>query len=128
MNILRVAFVAVVVGLVAAACGRGASPASPSSVSVPPESPAAAAGSLTLAWRCVRDGSCVIPAAMTADRGTASSAPVAPTALSASVSGSMVTLSWDAPVSGDAATSYVLEAGSAAGLTDVAAFVPPFLS
>jgi len=42
--------------------------------------------------------------------------------LSASVSGSTVTLNWQAPGSGDPATSYLIEAGSSSGLSDIASF------
>jgi sugar lactone lactonase YvrE len=43
-----------------------------------------------------------------------------PTAFAASVSGHSVALSWTAPASGDAPASYVLEAGSSSGLSDLA--------
>lgn len=47
-------------------------------------------------------------------------APAAPTALSATVSGTTVALAWTAPVGGDPVTSYLLEAGSATGLANLA--------
>lgn len=47
-------------------------------------------------------------------------APGAPTALVAAVSGPTVVLTWTAPTAGDPPTSYVLEAGSASGLADLA--------
>lgn len=47
-------------------------------------------------------------------------APGAPTGLSASVAGSTVTLTWLAPSVGDAPTSYLLEAGSVSGRSDLA--------
>lgn len=50
------------------------------------------------------------------------SAPGVPTNLAASVSGSTVTISWNAPASGGAATSYSLEAGTAPGLSDITTF------
>ena len=48
-----------------------------------------------------------------------STAPVAPGALSAAVSHGVVTLTWDAAAGN--ATSYVIEAGTAAGLTNIGA-------
>jgi all-beta uncharacterized protein/fibronectin type III domain protein/PKD domain-containing protein len=49
-------------------------------------------------------------------------APGAPSSLAAAVSGANVVLIWTAPISGDAPSSYVLEAGSATGLVDLANF------
>lgn len=46
----------------------------------------------------------------------------APTDLAATASGSTVTLMWTAPATGVTPTSYTLEAGSAAGLADLANF------
>ncbi len=50
------------------------------------------------------------------------SPPGAPTNLSATVSNSLVTLNWDAPAGGCAPTTYVVQAGSAAGESDLAVF------
>src|SRR6185503_464361 len=49
-------------------------------------------------------------------------APGNPANLSAVVSGGRVTLTWSAPAGGDAAASYVIEAGSATGRVDLANF------
>lgn len=46
--------------------------------------------------------------------------PATPRNLTATVVGSTITLTWDAPASGGAPSSYQLEAGSATGLSDLA--------
>ncbi len=51
---------------------------------------------------------------------TSGALPTAPTGLTATVAGSTVTLGWSAPVAGEPVTTYILEAGSAPGRTDLA--------
>jgi hypothetical protein len=54
--------------------------------------------------------------------GAAATAPGGPTGLVVSSSGSSVFLAWNAPTSGDPATTYYIEAGSAPGLANLANF------
>jgi fibronectin type III domain protein len=57
-------------------------------------------------------------------RGTSVGAivPSAPTGLAGSASGSTVVLTWSAPAGGDPPTGYIIEAGSASGLANLANF------
>src|SRR5207249_811452 len=48
------------------------------------------------------------------------SVPNAPTSLQGFLNGSTLTLTWQAPTTGDPPTSYVIEAGSSSGSTDLA--------
>ena len=52
--------------------------------------------------------------------GNCTAAPGAPSGASATVSGSTVTVVWTAPGGGNAPTSYIVEAGSGPGLSDLA--------
>jgi hypothetical protein len=114
-------------------CGNGTAPTRPT----PPSNlePAVRAGQETLqapttvSWDCLtntgfgRSVGCPTPPPPAAGsaRVGASAVPEAPINLSAAISGSTVTLSWTAPPSGS--TSYILEAGSGPGRTDI---VPAF--
>jgi uncharacterized repeat protein (TIGR03803 family) len=60
------------------------------------------------------------PLARFARAATAINPPVAPTGLAASVTGQTVVLTWTPPSSGGAPTSYMLQAGSASGLANIA--------
>jgi hypothetical protein len=80
-----------------------------------------------------RDVQCFTATAMTTGMplGSAAAADVnsAPTGLAASVNGGTVVLTWTASALGDPVTAYVLEAGSAPGLANLANFaVAPTLS
>jgi len=119
-------------------CGGGASraPAAPSTglniIQIAGGS--APGGASTVSWSCFSRvggtagtfGAPGCPAPRVTLRALTKSAevaaPAAPSALSATVTGSTVTLNWIAPVGGDAPDSYVVEAGSSTGLTDLASF------
>ena len=57
----------------------------------------------------------VVPSASSCE-----AAPNAPANFTATASGNSVTLAWSAPIGGCPATSYVIQAGSAPGLADIA--------
>ncbi|MGE0041460.1 MAG: fibronectin type III domain-containing protein [Vicinamibacterales bacterium] len=105
--------------LAAGGCGT-ASPVAPS-----PAAPVVAGISglqaAPLAWACVSGALPCGPARVPASGGVGAT-PAAPGSLSALVSADVVTLAWDPPAGGDPPSSYVLEAGAAPGLADLARF------
>ena len=127
-------FVSGAVILFAAGCSRGPAPTSPSRAAV--ESPADihpvstssalfGAGAVDFG-RCLQgaaDAACLSGARVGAHAvtGAAATMPGSPLNLSTSSSGSSVTLTWSAPASADA-TGYLIEAGSAPGLANLANF------
>ena len=96
------------------ACGESPAPTAPSSIS----SASALAISRSVDWSLFA-GSRSVAAAETT--GAAADVPTAPANLAFTVSGSTVILAWSAPGSGNA-TSYVVEAGTGAGLNNIASF------
>ncbi|MBI3402476.1 MAG: fibronectin type III domain-containing protein [Acidobacteria bacterium] len=127
--------------LLAAACGSGSSsPTTPSAarpgVSAPPSvtaiSVTAAGGpsifgaSVADFVRCLHasgDAVCFTGARPVMRVVTAgATAPAAPGTLTATASGNTVTLTWGAPASGDPVTTYIIEAGSGPGLSNLASF------
>jgi hypothetical protein len=54
-----------------------------------------------------------------------SAAPSAPTSLVPTKNGTIVTLTWSAPVGGEAVSTYVVEVGNTPGTNNVGTFVAP---
>src|SRR5262252_1140557 len=130
---------AIATSLFLSACGNsGRMPNAPTTaLRVAPESgtasPTSSAGMVS--WSCFANGG-VTHAAFgvsgcgarvtilqpASGRAAPLTAPGVPGPLTATVSGSVVTLTWSAPTSGDAPASYVIEAGSSTGSADIASF------
>lgn len=123
--------VAAVTALMAAllfsqACSQIESPTSPSSVSAPGASGAAASwsqmvGASVVDWSCFADhaGCQIMPLG---EMLTGQDAPGAPSNLAFTVSGSTVTITWSPPGGGGAVVSYTIEAGTGAGLSNITSF------
>jgi len=125
-----------IIGVAAAGagCGGGSTPTAPAipQASSVPVSPAS--GVTTATWACMtasRAGvfgaagqgcSIAAPASQSLRADAPIVAPGGVTNLSSSVSGTTVTLTWQASGSGDPATSYVIDAGSSSGLSDIVSF------
>ncbi len=119
----------VVASTILVACSRSTPPTAPSSPSITPSGfgaivPATEHPSLAACVATPGTPGCVT-APPFAGRQVAGSAAIAPSAtmnLVASSSGSSVTLTWSAPTGGDPVTTYIIEAGSAPGLANLANF------
>ena len=130
-------FVLVAVLACLSACGGGTTSRAPLAPSVavtatPGGTLPANLGAGTVSWQCFTSfsggrafGASGCPAVASPFRPATSApltAPSAPTGLSATVTGSIVALNWSAPIGGDAPSSYLVQAGSSSGLTDIASF------
>lgn len=112
--------------LVTFGCGGTPAPSSPSTSS--PGASLAVTGpgrstNVTATWSCVTHGvGCPARLGQLTPGSAALTAPGAPGNLMASVNGSTVTLVWLGPASGDQVTSFLIEAGSAPGASNLAVF------
>jgi hypothetical protein len=122
--------------LVAVGCSRSSAPTSPSRtagsvaiVAAPAATTPALFGASVVDFaRCLQgaaDAACLSGARVGAHAVTGAAGIVAgpPQSLKTSSTGSSVMLTWNAAASGDAVFSYVIEAGSAPGLADLAVVV-----
>ena len=119
---------AIALGLTLWGCGESPTPTHPStSTSLPGASVTAtgfgSAANLTVTWSCVTQGvGCPARPGQLTSSSAALTVPGAPGNLMASVNGSTVNLGWLGPTSGDQTTSYVIEAGSAPGSSNIIVF------
>ena len=126
---------AAALGLTMSSCSSGPTraPTTPSSESLTAGG-IVAPPNVATTWSCLTAGHTGIFSSAVAGCGSpgiivtkvypaaALAAPGAPTSLSSSASGSTVILVWMAPASGDAPASYVIEAGSSSGASNLANF------
>jgi hypothetical protein len=120
----RTVLVCVLAGSLATACRGSSSPTAPAE-SIGVATPVAASvASLADCLGGSQSASCYSGGRLVAEdvSGALATSPGSPRNLVASASGSSVTLSWVAPNGGDPMTAYVIEAGSAPGLANLAAF------
>src|SRR5216684_7311161 len=124
----------IVAGIFTAACGSS-SPTTPSQAAAPPRSDGQQFGSsiqaaigassaVTEFSRCLQgspEPGCFSGARARAKATVGSALIASPSSLSASASGSSVTLTWVSP-GGTAVSSYIIEAGSSPGLANLANF------
>ena len=132
----RVLICAALLGVSACGGGSGRTPVAPSTgISVlPGAAPGGQTAATQVSWSCFTAtaasgnfGPAGCSTRLTSSRvlpttAAAITTPAAPTSLAATVSGSVVTLNWTAPATGDAPTSYQIQAGSATGQTNIATF------
>lgn len=119
---------ATVVTMMAGCSATRANPAAPSSRIESGtrafEVAATGASSAAVAWSCLTAPGCAAATTGHARATAALTAPGSPNSLTASVSGSTVTLTWVASTSifFDPASSFIVEAGSTPGASDIASF------